>query len=177
MVKDLITKITSFKEVHNNAQTVVRAFKTAHLQYARLRELQVQLYGKKQALCLSVITRWGTQIRLLASLIKNKDAIRRYTTMYTPKDLGVEAFEYAASYSFWAEVERLYDMLKPIDEVLKMSESSKGHLGMVVDRWDTIVTHLERQGNLGDFLQKGGHFEKRYITTDLSLIVYSIAKS
>src|SRR5579859_804887 len=44
LIQDLISSISSFKTVHNDAQTVAKAFKNAHLQYARLRDLQLQEY-------------------------------------------------------------------------------------------------------------------------------------
>lgn len=43
--------------------------------------------GKIFALTLFIIARWGTQYRLLISLIRSKDALRRYDTK---EDLDVK---------------------------------------------------------------------------------------
>src|SRR5579859_5882859 len=46
IVKDILTCISEFKELLEKAQTIAKAFKNAPLQYARLRQLQVEIYGK-----------------------------------------------------------------------------------------------------------------------------------
>ena len=123
---------------------------------------------------MSVITRWGTQYRLISSLLRSKDALRRYAEVHKAKDLGHDAFEYICDNTFWAELEILREILKPIDEKLKMSESSKSHLGHVMNRWNDIVDHLHRKATaipeLIDFLEQSddditgtkGAFHRRY---------------
>jgi hypothetical protein len=37
------------------------------------------------------------------------------------------------------------ELLEPINKNLKMSESSKGHLSLVLDRWIDILKHLKRK--------------------------------
>jgi len=78
LVKDLL-QIPLFQDTLQKAQKIVKAFRHSLLQYARLREFQLQ-YGDKRhkSLILSVITRWGTQFRLIQSVINSKDALKRY---------------------------------------------------------------------------------------------------
>src|SRR5579859_5938053 len=72
LVKDIICHLPRFKELHDKAKKVVKAFNKAHLQYARLRDIQMTCYKEHRALILSIITRWGTQLRLIVSLLKSK---------------------------------------------------------------------------------------------------------
>ena len=55
LCKDILA-IPRFHNTHEAAQAIVKAFKNAPLQYARLREYQRQIYNKNHALILSVIT-------------------------------------------------------------------------------------------------------------------------
>jgi len=56
LIRDLVVDIPLFKKLHDDAQLRVKAFKHANLQYARLREYQIEIYCKKRSFCLSVIT-------------------------------------------------------------------------------------------------------------------------
>jgi len=142
LIKDLMT-LPWFKEVHDQAQAIVRAFKTAPLQLARLRDIQLQKYNEPRALCLSVITRWGSQYRLVYSVLNSKEALRQYAFehQYT-KDLTDSVISTLLSRPFWENLERLREVLEPITDCITMSESDKSHLGRVMDRWDQIHIHL-----------------------------------
>jgi len=131
LIKDLI-HLPEFKDIFEKAQVVAKAFKNAPLQYARLHTYQMMEYGKHISLCLAVITRWGTQYRLLNSLLTNKDALRRYIIDY-PDELKFSATEYISQLDFWARLEAFRELLKPIDEALRMSESNKSHPGMIIN--------------------------------------------
>ena len=120
----------------------MKAFKNAPLQHIRLKQCQILKYGEKRALCLSVITRWGTQFRLINSLLNNKEALREYIHKYNevPDEIQLSI----RSSAFWIQLEILKELLQPIDEAITMSESDKSHLGMIISRWATIRSHLVR---------------------------------
>ena len=145
LVKDVVT-LPIFETTLNKAQKIVKAFKKSPLQLARLHNLQEELYdGKRKSLCLSVITCWGTQYRLIESVINTKDALRRYVTTYgTKKELPYDASKFIddEDQTFWSALERLRELLQPLDEAVRMSESEKSHLGTVIQRWETIMRHL-----------------------------------
>jgi hypothetical protein len=141
LIQDLINSIPQFKKVHDNAQTIAKAFKNAHLQYARLRDVQKQEYGRTWAIILAVATRWGTEKGLLDGLFRSKAAIQRYAIRF--KDMPKEVLDVILSQEFWANLEALRVILKPLDEALRMSESNKSTLAHIVSRWSTIVEHLE----------------------------------
>lgn len=142
LVKDVLS-LRAFKTILDNAQKIAKAFKKSPLQLARLRDFQNDIYGEHKSLCLSVITRWGTQYRLIESVLNSKDALRRYATSFTGQ------LPYGAANSiddqdqlFWPALERLRELLHPIDEAVRMSESDKSHLGTVLQRWETMNQHL-----------------------------------
>lgn len=167
LVKDLITDVPEFTTVHDKAQAIAKAFKSSPLQYARLKAIQILRYGEPRAICLSIITRWGTQYRLFKSILRNKEALRQFTYEYPAVKLPYDAVSYINSTIFWVELEGIVELLEPIDEILRMSESGAAHLGMVLDRWLSILSHLKRMQrshpSLEDFLNKdNGAFAERY---------------
>ena len=87
--------------------------------------------------------------------------------------LSYNAHDYINSSTFWAQLEPLRELLQPIDEALRMSESNQAHLEKVLDRWAKINTHLIRMKNnfpvLGEFLQQNGTFSTRYHRQVLSI--------
>jgi len=168
LVKDLL-KLPGFNEITQKAQCIIKSFRHAPLQYVRLREFQVEYYKKLQSLILSVITRWGTQYRLVRSLLKSKDAIKRYALEYqslpATECLKQPALDAITDKDLWIKLEALRELLQPIDERLQMSESGKSHLGHVLHHWKDILKHLRAKGieheELASFLSNGG-FTHRY---------------
>lgn len=168
LIKNL-TAVPCFKGIFTKAQAIAKGFKNSPLQLSRLRECQLTCYKKKKSICLAVITRWGTQYRLIRSLLNTKDALRQYVLRYESHDIGEDIHESIISRQFWTELEALCDLLKPIDEALKMSESGKGHLGYVLERWKNIYAHLlsmqKEFPGLDEFLRINGGpgtFANRY---------------
>jgi len=104
LIKDLLS-LPPLKLLLDQAQAVVKAFHKSRLQLARLREHQITLYSKKQALCIAVITRWGTQYRLINSVLKNKDALRRYAIEQKSRDLPFNSHDCISSAAFWRDFE------------------------------------------------------------------------
>src|SRR5579862_9287753 len=158
LIKDML-EIASCKLVYEQAQIVIKvlylyliflifeAFKNSSLQLSRLRVIQVQQYGKSHALCLSIITQWGTQFRLFQSLLQNKEALRQFIYLHHNVVLSQNAERFINLTIFWAEIESMVELLEPIDTLLRMSESNNAHLRMVVSRWKSILEHLSQVKN------------------------------
>ena len=172
LIKDLL-KIPVFSNIIDQAQNLAKAFRKAHLQYARLRENQLHFYGNHQSLILSVITRWGTQLRLIQSILKSKDALKRYASDYgdlpAKERIKRSAIDAIRSRDFWMQLESIRELLQPLDEELKKSESGKSHLGHVLSRWLSMLRHLVNRKKtdfaieLESFLVTGtGTFAQRY---------------
>jgi hypothetical protein len=166
IIKDLLD-IPEIKELHDIIQSIAKAFKKAPLQYARLRECQLVKYNQLYALCISVITRWGTQYRLVSSVYKNKDALRMYCYQYAGENvMSQEILTKLVSPAFWTSVEMFKELLEPLDEAIRMSESGNSHLGHVLRRWAEIMSHLNRNIDIypciREYLKPNSAFEARY---------------
>jgi hypothetical protein len=168
LVKDILT-IPRLKSILSDAQAVVSAFHKSPLQHALLREQQIDCYGKHYSLILAVITRWGTQYRLVHSVLRSKEALRKYAEKVQDVDvkkLSNNALAIIKDVDFWRDLDILHELLEPIDEQLKMSESSKGHLGQVLQRWIEILKHLKCKETdipeLTEFVKEDGTFAKRF---------------
>ena len=127
LVGDLL-KLPDFNDTIQKAQCIVKSFRHAPLQYARLREFQVEHYGKQQSLILSVITRWGTQDQLVQSLLKSKDAIKRYALEYwflpATERLKQPALDAIMDKDLWIKLEAMRELLQPIDERLQITSGT-----------------------------------------------------
>jgi hypothetical protein len=148
-----------------NIQHVLRRFKRSKLQFAFVREHQMQHYGRQYGLTLAVITRWGTQYGSALSLLRSKEALFSYaidtraqsaakTEKAEKDDEGGEKVKSSLAVmqllreeSFWAKVSKLERILRPIHEVQKESEGENEHLGKVFSWWHKIVTKWNEIGN------------------------------
>jgi hypothetical protein len=166
IIKDLLERTTILKSTHSQAQSIAHAFRAAPLQYARLREHQQIKYKRHYALILAVITRWGTQYRLIDSILRSKDALRAYALepIRLPGDLKENAMTAIKDASFWSNMDLLKDIIEPIDTQIRMAESTKAHLGTVMKRWnaveDVLKAHTSQLPELEEF--RTNQFQTRF---------------
>ena len=80
LIKDVIEK-PQFKVVFTQAQDIVRAFSQSPKQLAILRQYMINSLSGIKSFALSVITRWGSQVRMLQSLQRVKSALKVYYTL------------------------------------------------------------------------------------------------
>ena len=145
-----ILELPQYERLVKNAQAIVAGFAHSRLQLGIFREHQQSLYnGKIMALIISVITRWGTQYGLFKSLLRSKDALRAYAAdsraslMFNKTNISYWLFDN----SFWQTVSDLEEILRPIHEAQKSSESDGSHLGHVTKQWFDIKEELMRLKN------------------------------
>lgn len=108
---------------------------------AKLREHQQTVYGKAIAFCVVVITRWSTRDRLFVSIIRNKEALRRYLESDS-SECSPDISSIINDTTFWATLDDIRILIHPISELQQMSESSKSHIGQVHGRWKRIEDHI-----------------------------------
>ena len=149
-----ILELPAFVPLLRQAQLIATGFSKSRLQLDILRVKQQELYdGKTFAIVLSVMTRWGTQYDLFASLKRSKDALRAYASdprasMIVKK---VNIKDWLLSSTFWNRVEDMLEVLTPLHEAQKSSEADNAHLGHVSDRWLTIKLQLQQLYDRGTF--------------------------
>ncbi len=135
----------------DEAQKVVRHFKSAKLQLSFLREFQQARYHTHYALCLSTATRWGSQYSVPYSLVRSEDALTDYcmdprvrkAAKDERKKDTLTIINILGRPGFWVDVRRLRSILEPIYIKQKISEGEDAHLGKVIARWDRILTRWD----------------------------------
>jgi hypothetical protein len=145
LIKDILD-MPQFKSTFTQAQEIVQAFSRSPKQLGILRQYMINSLGGIKSFALSVITRWGSQIRMLQSLQRAKPALEVYYTLLST-DAGQSIRKHQSlihNESWWNKVSNLLQILDPIDEAIKMSESDKANLHYVIPRWKQLWKHLDQ---------------------------------
>ena len=137
-----------FAELFKRASNIVGFFHRADKQLKILRNIQKEIYGNVYALTLSVLTRWGTQYRLLHSLTRSRRALQLYATDINTDRIAVSGIiDIIQDAQFWDDLEHLKTIFEPIHKAQIQSESLQSHLGHVYTRWGAIKAHLRGLAN------------------------------
>jgi hypothetical protein len=158
LIKDIVT-MPEYVETLGRANLLVSHFRSAHKQLALLRHYQRECYNKTMAFTLAAETRWGTQVYLLNSISRSRDALRAFRRDRDNDCKNNEILDIIVDEGFWADVADLLDILRPIHKLQIQSESSRGHLGHVLPRWKTIREALASHAASSALLEL---FDKRF---------------
>jgi hypothetical protein len=102
---------------------------------------------------------------MIYSLLCTRSALQRYAldpnakfTIKADKDgetsnLDNDIIKLLLGREFWQDVETVFQILQPVHEVQKMSESCKSHLGHVLARWDSIRIQWQTMRDSGQYSQ------------------------
>lgn len=141
LMKDII-ETTWFSDRFRSAQNDVTHFNKSPKQLTLLREKMCNAYnGKKRAFILSVLTRWGTQVNMIESVSRNRQALQDLCED-NPCELSSTMKELLWNPSFWKEINLINNILKPIHDIQYSSEKDGYKLHHVVRGWKQIRTHL-----------------------------------
>jgi hypothetical protein len=165
LIKDILES-KPFSDTIGNAQKIVKTFRRAKKQYSLLREKQ----ETPVAFVLSCMTRWGTQYGLTQSVLKNKQALFAWVAdnraQVGKKKPGNTLRSLILDQEFWKSLTELSEILKPIHEAQKMSESNDSTLAKVVPRWLRLEQDLKRLAQVYPYLKlvlvPGGLFKERF---------------
>jgi hypothetical protein len=146
LIKDLLEK-GPYVDTFNEAQGLVRSFTSSPKQLGILRGIMRDLLGKEYALLLSVITRWGSQVRMLRSVLRLEAPIKAYYTQLPPDaPTSIQNGQVVVRKpSFWLFLRKLLELLILIDEELQTSEAERATLPHVIPRWNRIRAHIKTQ--------------------------------
>ena len=139
-----ISGLPWFEDLFKRAGNIVTFFWKAEKQLETLRKHQKAAYGRHYALTLSVLTRWGTQYRLIDSLLRSQQALFAWASD-TNRDTssGSYILRIIQDPQFWADLRGLKEILRPIHEHQIQSESLHAGVGQVLKRWNSIKAHLQ----------------------------------
>ena len=94
---------------------------------------------------------------MVNSLLRTKTALQRYAldsrANFPAKQNqpGGDTIRLILNHDFWTDVEITHQILQPVHEAQKKSESSKSHLGHVLARWDSIRTKWQAMRESGQY--------------------------
>jgi Protein of unknown function (DUF 659) len=123
----------------DEASGLVAAFKKAPKQYHYLQIEQERRYKKRRSVIVAGGTRWGTQVGMLQSLERTKEALREFAFRH---DVDIKFKDKVIQHQWWAYNTDLLAILEPIHKLQKMSEANKANIGYVYPRWLQIELHL-----------------------------------
>ena len=98
--------------------------------------------------------------------LRSKDALRAYAyePTHSSTDLRGNAIPTLKDPMFWSNLDQLKDVLEPLDNQVRMAESTDAHIGTVMKRWKTVEDLLKSQANhlpkLENFIMT--HFQPRF---------------
>jgi hypothetical protein len=149
LIKDIL-ELPDFKPTMKTASRLVKSFHHSGKRLDLLRTHQIIVTGKTSSLTASIITRWGTQFRMLQSIHSNRQALAEYCEDANYERLKSEKKQEwvrptIRHGAFFNLVSTLLRLLKPIHEAQVMSESNHSNLMLVVNRWQSIELHLTSQ--------------------------------
>lgn len=173
LVKDLIERVPSLKATFNDVQRLATAFSTSPKQLGKLRQVMQKVLGRQYSFTLAVITRWGTQLRLLTSVQRIRYAIQEFFEKADRGDLGEKLTEFHSrqihyNKEFWGNLDFISELLQPLHDAIKMSEDDRSVIGYVIPRWKELRAHFKskveqwrvRDPQLGDIDEQ--IFKPRY---------------
>lgn len=156
LIKDLLG-LESLSVVFLQALKVVNSLRKAKHHLGILRKHQQAIYGEKRALIVSTILRWGTQVDLLESVSRNKQALQRFAldedvVFQVKKDKPLNPIKtWLVDSNFWASLDDLINILRPIYEAQNLSERNGATIDLVYSRCLNIQKHLTQQAKYTRF--------------------------
>jgi len=137
LIKMYLMQLNTFSLLGDSAKKNCVEFKQSHILNSLLKEFQnadPNKTLKKITLKLPIVTRWGSNVQCLKSLIFNKQylqqiAISPKAIKYLSKNSSVKILDNDV---FWPKVEKLISILEPISIWIKTLESETSNLSDVV---------------------------------------------
>jgi hypothetical protein len=106
-------------------------------------------------------------------LKRSIDALRKFARDSQNECENAEILEALLDVLYWNDVDELLEILIPISKAQVMSESSKGNLSQVYERWGKIRDHLATQEQQSSLLHEYDiRVEKQ--TSDVHLIAFHL---
>jgi hypothetical protein len=147
-VKDIL-ELPDFKETIQLASKLVKSFHASGKRLDLLHEHQIKVAGKTSSLTASIITRWGTQYRMLSSLKNSEQPLRNYVDDENYEMLASEkkakkpwVRPTIKNSDFFNTITTILRIIQPFHEAQIMSESNASNIMLVRTRWQTLESHL-----------------------------------
>jgi Protein of unknown function (DUF 659)/hAT family C-terminal dimerisation region len=144
LINDCI-KMQSLVDLVNEGKRVVKEINNGHILKAVFAEKQKQLAGKKISLKLPVVTRWGSVVTFLDSLLANKAAIRAVNIdERCEKDLSPSSKRSIVSDVFWDKTYHLRALLQPISQWITKIEGDVPQISLVCQIFSDLTVAIDK---------------------------------
>jgi hypothetical protein len=145
LIKDILG-IHGFDIILKDVKDIIKFFKNRQLPREMLKQNQIENGGKPIALSLAVDTRWGSNAKMLESLLKCRNQIEAVTvnkdiTKIMPTILRRTILDV----NFWFSVENIQQLLKVPSDVITNLEGDSANLSYVHDTLNQMEKDLRER--------------------------------
>jgi hypothetical protein len=137
LVKDLLSSISTFNAALDFAQALASAFLKS---YKYLTQIRANFSKNDLSFTLGVITRWGTQLALISSVLKVRWVIQEFydeLSADVPEALAMLS-QGVKTTQIWKNLKLMQAILEPISEAIMISEADSASIYYVIPRWKSI---------------------------------------
>ncbi len=141
LMKDIIETVW-FPAQFKSTQNIVTHFNQSLKQLTFLREKMCNACnGKKLAFFLSVLTRWRTQVNMIESVSRNRQALQ---DLYKDNrcELSPVLKQLLWDLDCWKDIMLINNILQPINDIQYSFEKDGYKLHHIIQRWKQIRVHL-----------------------------------
>lgn len=132
LINDIIN-LDSFKEIIEDGKEVINNIRRGHITKAIFEQKRKEANNaNSMALALPVVTRWGSVVHFLKSLLVNKQIIRSMNVDEAiEKDIKLNVKKTISSPIFWKKIEHFYCLMSPVAKWIEKIESDSPQLSVV----------------------------------------------
>ena len=155
LVKDMCDEVKDVKTIFESAIRLCRFVTASPLRLSKIRAHQQVLLGRSYSFLTGALTRWGSHFKTLTSLIRSKAALDAYATEVFDQIQQGEIKGQERTFleprirtilreDFWAELTTVRELLQPLDNAIRSSESDRSDISKVVLRWAEVEDEWRR---------------------------------
>lgn len=149
LIKDIL-QLPEFRATFKDASAVVSTIRNSPKMLSEFRRIQKTMGIPGRQLVQSVITRWGTQTKMLESLLENQQSLTAFELLMSASATAAQQTTFSTLHrpGFWTLLNKMVGFLKPISSIQTSSESDAYHAFNVITNWAEILRRLRAAGSL-----------------------------
>jgi hypothetical protein len=147
LIKDII-RLPGIESTFKKASVIVTSLRNSPLLLSHFRRIQQATAMPACQLVQSVITRWGTQARMLESLVESRQSLIKFEAELSHQHQHQhQQFRALSNPCFWADLKGILSVLGPISTIQTASESDSHHVPYVLANWAAVLRRLRAFGS------------------------------
>jgi BED zinc finger len=148
LIKDIL-QLPEFRSTFKEASAVVSTIRNSPKLLSEFRRIQQRMGIPARQLVQSVITRWGTQTKMLESLLENQQTLTTFELEMSASATAAQQVTFSTLHRprFWTLLDVIVGFLKPTSSIQTSSESDAYYAFYVVANWAAILRRLRSVGS------------------------------